>query len=170
MSIKNQLPIHSVNAVADYFLLKADYAAGDCITNLRMQKLCFFAQVWSVVATDSPIFDDRIEAWALGPVMPKLYRRFRKYKWQSIDPAEAKNKRFQRLAEAQLEILQQVWDVFSAMSPRQLVHLTHAHAPWQDAYGDRPSGRACDEEITIDAIRQFYGKKGTKWLQKGCPA
>lgn len=168
MHTKNQPDIHSVNAVADYFLLSADYGAGDCITNLRMQKLCFFAQVWSVVEYDLPIFGDRIEAWALGPVMPKLYQRFRKYKRQAIDPNAIQKKRVRLLSETQWEMLDQVWNVFQRIPPRELVRLTHAHAPWKEARGDIDAIAKCDAEITIDAIRAFYVPKGVRWLETGC--
>ena len=45
----NSNEIKSVHATADYFLGKIDTTAGDTISNLKLQKLCYFAQMASLV-------------------------------------------------------------------------------------------------------------------------
>ncbi len=48
----------------------------DYLTNLRLQKLLYYAQAWSLAMRDKPLFDDRIEAWPSGPVVPSVFDRF----------------------------------------------------------------------------------------------
>ena len=51
--------------VARYFLLVASsLEAGDTISNLKMQKMLYYAQGWHFAHFNTPLFDDEIEAWA----------------------------------------------------------------------------------------------------------
>ena len=156
MAISNHRVMRAFR-VADFFLWNVDHSAGDSITNLKMQKLCYFAQARCLAHHGYPLFSERIEAWAHGPVVPALYFRFRKYKWMGIDPTDAKPIR--GLSEVQSEVLAGVWEKFSPKSARELENLTHSHAPWKDVYGDRKWGRACTDAITHEAIKNFYEKR-----------
>jgi uncharacterized phage-associated protein len=62
----------SCHVVADYYLVRLDPTAGDSISNLKLQKLCYYAQAWSLALRGKPLFPERIEAWAQGPVVPEL--------------------------------------------------------------------------------------------------
>ena len=47
------------------------------ITTMKLQKLCYYAQAWSLVWEEEPLFDEEFEAWANGPVCPELYAAHR---------------------------------------------------------------------------------------------
>ena len=160
MSISNHPPLKA-SQVADYFLRKIDYSAGDSITNLKLQKLCYFSQACSLYLKHQIIFEDKIEAWAHGPVVPNVYKQFRKYKWTSIDTvAEISNSnRIDPANQDAFHILEQVWRSHGQKSARALEHETHQDTPWIDAYGDRSPGQVCNEEITPTAIKDFYKKQ-----------
>ena len=38
----------------------------------KLQKLCYYSQAWSLVWDEEPLFSEDIQAWAHGPVIPKL--------------------------------------------------------------------------------------------------
>ncbi|MGH7905267.1 MAG: Panacea domain-containing protein, partial [Candidatus Binataceae bacterium] len=61
------------------------------ISAMKLQKLVYYSQAWSLVWDEKPLFRDRIEAWASGPVVPNLYRKHRgKFEvanWPSGDPS-----------------------------------------------------------------------------------
>ena len=40
---------------------------------MKLQKLLYYAQAWGLVWDEEPLFGDRIEAWANGPVVKALY-------------------------------------------------------------------------------------------------
>jgi uncharacterized phage-associated protein len=44
--------------IANYFTCTIDREAGDSITHLKLQKLMFYAQSWSLV-----LFDIRLRSW-----------------------------------------------------------------------------------------------------------
>jgi len=60
-------PLESMN-VAKYILDKKGVMSA-----MKLQKLVYYSQAWSLVWDDEPVFDDAIKAWANGPVIPSLY-------------------------------------------------------------------------------------------------
>jgi uncharacterized phage-associated protein len=149
----------SCDIVADYFLLQVDALAGDTISNLKLQKLCYYAQAWSLALDDRPLFAERIEAWAHGPAIPKLYRRFKKYGSQAINPLDIVSDPERDLHLDHKGRLDEVWALYGRLSGTQLRNLTHQERPWADARGDTPPGENCTEEITHDSMRAFYGRR-----------
>ncbi|MDR3205074.1 MAG: DUF4065 domain-containing protein [Deltaproteobacteria bacterium] len=71
--------------VANYFIVatKCDCEDGlndDVMTHLKLQKLVYYAQGFSMVFNNEPLFDRDIEAWEHGPVCADLYNKYKKYK------------------------------------------------------------------------------------------
>src|SRR5436305_14795852 len=54
--------------VAKYILTKTG-----TMTAMKLQKLVYYSQAWSLVWDEAPLFPERIEAWANGPVVRALY-------------------------------------------------------------------------------------------------
>ena len=48
------------------------------LTNLKLNKLVYFAQVESLRQRGVELFDDAIEAWEYGPVEPAVYHEFKR--------------------------------------------------------------------------------------------
>ncbi|OQY42717.1 MAG: hypothetical protein B6240_13665 [Desulfobacteraceae bacterium 4572_87] len=53
-----------------------DEEAGDLISNLKLQKLVYYAQGFYLALYDEPLFNEPIEAWTHGPVIRELYRSY----------------------------------------------------------------------------------------------
>lgn len=47
------------------------------ITNLELQKILYIAQMFSYGTRNKPLFDEPIEAWDYGPVVPVVYHEFK---------------------------------------------------------------------------------------------
>ena len=47
------------------------------LSTIKLQKLVYYSQAWHLVWEDAPLFDERVEAWANGPVVPEIYREHR---------------------------------------------------------------------------------------------
>lgn len=60
--------------VANYFI--ANYGGGTEMTNLKLNKLVYFAQAVSLKQYGVPLFSDEIQAWSYGPVEPEVYHAF----------------------------------------------------------------------------------------------
>ena len=67
-SLKGGNRMAKVKDVAQYILEKQ----GD-MTTIKLQKLVYYCQAWALVWTEAPLFEEKIEAWANGPVTPELF-------------------------------------------------------------------------------------------------
>jgi uncharacterized phage-associated protein len=66
-------------ASANYILTKLQEKGIVDITNLKLQKLLYFAFGIHLVLYDNNLFDANIQAWRLGPVVPSVYREFKNF-------------------------------------------------------------------------------------------
>src|SRR5579871_1664070 len=73
----------SPNHTSD-FLLCESRERGDVLTNLKLQKLLYYAQAWHLVHKDKYLFSEDFQAWIHGPVLPSQYQRFKKNEWRPI--------------------------------------------------------------------------------------
>lgn len=149
----------SCDVVADFFLLQIDELAGDTISNLKLQKLCYYAQAWSLALDNEPLFSERIEAWAHGPAIPELYRRFKKYGSQAIDPSDRQTDPIHDLHTEHLNLLSGVWHRYGRLSGNDLRTMTHHEEPWLKARGSTPPGENCNAAIAHESMRSFYRRQ-----------
>lgn len=121
------------------------------MTAWKLQKLVYYSQAWSLVWDERPLFPERIEAWANGPVCPTLYNLHRgQFTVSEIDGDPAK------IDSDGLETIDAVLQYYGDKPAQWLSDLTHAEAPWRDARGDLPPGRSCCAEITHEAMAAYY--------------
>lgn len=66
---------YPVNKIADYVI---EYAKnlGSCVNNLHLQKILYYLEARFLVEDRGSLFNDTIEKWQYGPVVPKVYYRF----------------------------------------------------------------------------------------------
>lgn len=70
--------------VASYFINKQEAEAGDAITNLKLQKLLYYAQGCSLALRNEPLFSDSVVRWKCGPVVESVYTKFKDYNVERI--------------------------------------------------------------------------------------
>jgi uncharacterized phage-associated protein len=119
----------------------------------KLQKLVYYSQAWHLVWDGEPLFRDRIEAWANGPVAPALYRqhrgRYRVSDWPSGDPA--------RLKPNELETIEAVLGFYGDKPGHWLSELTHSEPPWQRARRGLAAGERGRSEISKESMAEYYG-------------
>ena len=124
------------------------------ITTWKLQKLVYYCQAWSLVWDERKLFEERIEAWADGPVCPELYERH-KGKWDlRIGDIQGNTN---RLNETAKETINVVLDYYGKESGSYLRALTHMERPWEEARGDTPPGYRSDNEIPCELMLEYYG-------------
>lgn len=125
------------------------------MTAWKLQKLCYYAQAWSLVWDEKKLFPEPIEAWANGPVVRALYERHRgKFQVSKIEGGDPT-----RLTAQQRDTVNAVLRAYGDKSSQWLSDLTHQEDPWRDARlraGLRPGERG-NAEITIGALATYYG-------------
>ena len=123
------------------------------ITAMKLQKLVYYSQAWALVWVDRPLFPERIEAWANGPVVPELYAAHRgcyqmKAGMIAGDPSQ--------LSEEDKEVIHPVLAFYGDKSSRWLSDLTHAEAPWRDARTGLAALERGNREITLASMYEYY--------------
>lgn len=124
---------------------------------MKLQKLVYYGQAWSLVWDEEPLFPERIEAWANGPVVPCLYDLHRgKFR---VDQSSIPNGDPSRITEQQRGTVDAVLDFYGHHTAQWLSDLTHLEAPWREtrAAAGVSDGEPCSEEITLAAMAEYYG-------------
>ena len=132
------MALMNVMDVADFFISTAnegDPEEDDGITNMKLNKLLFFAQAASLQRFGKPLFDTPLEAWKYGPVVKDVYRTFKGYQRDSITKV-AQPFDWQTV---QPEVLQLLCDVYRTYardySATGLMRMTHKpDTPWSKVY------------------------------------
>ena len=123
------------------------------ITHMKLQKLLYYSQAWSLVWDERPLFRHRIEAWVNGPVVRSVYQELRtEYLIRSIPSGSAKN-----LTSEQRDTVDVVLDHYGNKSPQWLSDLTHMEDPWHDARANLAPHERGTAEITHAAMAEYYG-------------
>lgn len=122
--------------IAEWFLAWADDIEAD-ISNLKLQKLLYYAQGHFLARTGAPLFDDAVQAWAHGPVVPDVYHAFKDYGRGPIDADRAVGAEFDWDRFKPVEsFLMDIWDRYGSLAAWTLREKTHREPPWRDAFED----------------------------------
>ncbi len=139
----------SVHDVAKYILRQK----GEMDT-WKLQKLVYYSQAWHLVWEDGELlFDERIEAWANGPVVPDLWREHRR----AFRVASWPKGKISRLTESQRESIDVVLKHYGKRTGFALRELSHRERPWKEARKGIPPGASSQKQITTDAMAAYYG-------------
>ncbi len=136
--------------LAKYILTKQ----GD-MSAIKLHKLVYYSQAWSLVWDDKPLFRSKIEAWANGPVSPSLYACHRgSYR---VSANTFSNKANGQLSDDQKETVDIVLGSYGDKSAQWLSDQTHAELPWQNARAGLSDSARGDEPITLESMAEYYG-------------
>lgn len=123
------------------------------MTHMKLQKLVYYSQAWSLVWDEQPLFSERIEAWANGPVCPDLYREHQGEFTVSAEPRG----RPAKLTADERETIDVVLKKYGGKSAQWLSDLTHREAPWREARANVPDGTRSNRPITHASMAEYYG-------------
>ena len=136
--------------VAAYILSKAGP-----MTAMKLQKLVYYSQAWSLVWDEEPLFPERIEAWANGPVVPSLYEEHKgKFKLFESDLVKGDPS---ALDPEGVETINAVLSYYGRKNSQWLSDLTHMEEPWKNARRGLSPGQRGNREITKAALAEYYG-------------
>ncbi|MGA1356893.1 MAG: Panacea domain-containing protein [Prochlorothrix sp.] len=135
--------------VAKYICAKAGP-----MTAVKLQKLVYYCQAWSLVWDEEPLFEEEIQAWANGPVVPTLYQvHWGQFK---VDEAMFGSGDVEVLTENQRDSIDKVLEAFQDKSGQWLSELSHRELPWKEARGDLKPMERGSEVISLAAMHEYY--------------
>lgn len=127
---------HSASDVARWFLWRndAEMRTGDSeyISNLKLQKLLYYAQGAFLGLTGKPLFEDDLVAWAHGPVVVDVYHEYCSNGARGIEYDDDKLRPKEEYTQEEKNILNQVYDYFGQYSAWKLRNMTHEERPWKE--------------------------------------
>jgi uncharacterized phage-associated protein len=145
-------PPYPAMTIARWFIAWAQ-AEDDELSNMKLQKLLYYAQGHYLARHHAPLFMEPIQAWSHGPVVPVVYHEFKAagsstillddsdpFMWDDVDPDTS-------------NFLTEVWNTYGGYSAGLLRAMTHDEAPW------RSSWRGDDERhivISRNALQGFF--------------
>jgi uncharacterized phage-associated protein len=119
------------------------------ITPLKLQKLLYYSQAYHLVLLEAKkLFDNVIQAWDYGPVVPEIYH---KYSSQPTTVLTLDASVDIDLKQESIEIVDEVINAYGQFSATRLIELTHREAPWKEAYA-----RGRNSEIDTNRMQEFY--------------
>lgn len=128
------------------------------MTALKLQKLVYYSQAWSLVWDERPLFTERIEAWANGPVVRALYAHHRQQFQVSVWPLGNSG----NLTPTQKDSIDKVLAFYGNKSSQWLSDLTHKESPWQQARRGLADNDRGTSEITHAAMAEYYSELASR--------
>lgn len=152
------------NIIADFFIEISTPGTKKNITNLKLQKLLYYAQGMYLAEKSKSdtdvLFNERIEAWKHGPVVPEVYKRFSNYGFIEISKDDVDKESVQLVKSKKLDaFLEIVWKKYGSYNGKQLERMSHMEEPWLKTRGNLPSYVSSNEEIAVNLIKEFFIKK-----------
>ena len=143
---------YSVNDVARYVVDKC-FMDGNPVSNLQLQKILYFLQLFFIEMYGTLMFPEEFEAWPYGPVMPSVYRRFSRFGGAPIEMSFKDADAF--LKGQHKDVLDIAIKVLSSKSPWDLVRVSHADgSPWDVVYNRRQQHKGViPNEMVIRSVR-----------------
>ncbi len=139
---------YNVSEIAKKVISKTHPEYGDVMTNMKLQKMLYYLQGFNLAFLGKPLFEEEIEAWMYGPVVPSVYEEYKCNGSTAIMPEEG----FVpiSLSEEEENIFDQVYENYGQFSATKLMEMTHKEAPW-----------ACTTPgigniISKDAIKSYF--------------
>jgi len=138
----------SVFDVASYILKKTG-----TITAMKLQKLAYYSQAWSLVWDDKSLFSESIEAWANGPIVVELYR------WHKgqFEVTQCSKGNPEKLNSEQKETVDSIIKNYGDKTGQWLSELTHQEDPWKEARRGLAPGEPGNNTITLASMLEYYG-------------
>ncbi len=122
---------YNVIDIANRIVLGTQTEQGDIISNLKLQKLLYYLQGYWLAVFDKPLFDDEIEAWMYGPVVPAVYDCFKSYGAGAIMPDEIKEQPQIDFSTEENDLFFNILDEYGQFSAVKLMEMTHNEMPWK---------------------------------------
>jgi len=144
-------PPYPALTIAKWLIAWAE-AQEEELSNLKLQKLLYYAQGYHLCERGAPLFSDQIQAWSHGPVVPQVYHQFKSsgnssielppddpFTWDEVDPVTA-------------DFLSRVWNTYGGYSAGRLRNMTHEERPWREHWREDERGT----QIPVEEIQEYF--------------
>lgn len=132
--------------IAKYLITLASPEEEDLMTNLRLQKLLYYAQGFYLALFGKPLFTEKIAAWQYGPVVPDVYRIYQQYGSNALPQPDDFN--IDQYSQETQELLNEVYEVYGQYTAPILKRFTDQEPPYKET--------DLNEEIALDLMKAYF--------------
>lgn len=153
--------MHNVHDVCDYVITRLR-TGGVFINLLKLHKLLYYVQAWSLAYDKEPMFDEEFQAWVHGPVSRKIFDRFKggKSLYSQVTIEDVRSEfELASLGDASAKNIDSVLDLYGGFTGDQLEELTHEEDPWVEARGDLSPTARSEAVISNDTMHRYYSAR-----------
>jgi uncharacterized phage-associated protein len=144
--------------VARYFIIRAYEDGIEAeMTNMKVQKLLYYAQSLHLALYNEPLFAEEIQAWRYGPVCPPAYKFYSEFEAKQL-PIPDKESLLQ-LPREKKELLEEIWEYFGGYHAYKLSDMTHLEFPWKKARKGLPPQASSTEPIQLNDMKELGYQK-----------
>ena len=131
-----------------------DEGVSEGVSNLKLQKLLYFCQAFSLAKLDRPMFEEDICAWKYGPVVKEVYEKYKEHKNNPLPKPKTEKQNINVSNECK-KIISEMLEIFGGYSAIRLMGITHSHKPWKDLKKKVEKGER-NIIISQKAIQKYY--------------
>jgi uncharacterized phage-associated protein len=122
------------------------------VSAMKLQKLAYYCQAWSLVWDEKPLFKENIEAWVNGPVIKELFNHCRGN--FIVDKVLIGNPDL--LDAQQRETVDAVLNFYGEKTAQWLIDLSHSERPWQQAREGLSENERSSRIISYESMAEYY--------------
>lgn len=143
--------LYDALTIAKWFVAWAESNDAD-LSNLKLQKLLYYAQGYYLAISGQRLFGDEVQAWSHGPVVPDVYHAFKHCGSGDVSLADEDDFDWPMVDDETTQFLIDIWEKFGGFAAWRLRNMTHAETPWKEHFED---GRR-HIEIPPDSMRVYF--------------
>ena len=125
------------------------------MNNVKLQKLLYYCQAWELAEHNKKLFDNKIEAWVHGGVVPDLYFYMRE---KDVDSREIKDYVVYTdidLTEEEKDTVQKVFECYGGFSGADLEIFNHREKAWRKARAGLDIDQIGTQEIDTELMKEY---------------
>lgn len=147
---------YDANSIARWFIFRANLEEESDLSNLKLQKLLYYAQGHYLAQFGVPLFEEEIQAWSHGPVTPAVYHEFKSSGSAPLSAAQSVTE--VEIDEDTNAFLEQVWNTFGSFSAWKLRDMTHAEKPWLSSFREGELNVEISQSSMLQYFRSLYSE------------
>ncbi|MDE6741908.1 MAG: DUF4065 domain-containing protein [Muribaculaceae bacterium] len=157
---------YNADIIADYIITRLNADDGVSLINLKLQKLLYYVQGWSLGITKEKFLNCDFEAWVHGPVCREIYERFKSsknlYSYILNDDRIYEEGEFESITKEDRDFVDYILDNYAGFSGAELESMTHKERPWIEARNGCSPMDACQNKISDSTMMEYFGEKWAK--------
>ncbi len=147
--------MHSALNIAKWFVAYGAHIGADR-SNLKLQKLLYYAQGHYLASAGKPLFNEEIEAWSHGPVVADVYHEFKGRGSSDLNLSPDDPFTFDLIDVQTQQYLLQVWGAYAKFGAWSLREMTHKEAPWLSIFKMGIRHQVIPKAVIKAHFKQFH--------------